>query len=428
MARLAKTISGQGHTSFGAATPPLDTPAPAASSPPPIPAAKPAPLESHSPAALPANECRVVSLSSEEQCAPYLTQWEALANNLAEPNAFYEPWMLVPAIRQFAPRQLEIALILQNHKTQGERAIGLLPLERIHHFRGSPVSALRFWRHPHCYLCTPLIAKDAQRECWEAFFAWARARPGREMILEAESVSASGRVFDGLLDHLRENQRGILLERPHTRAILRLGRDYDSYLRSAVRSSHRRLYHHKRQLLEATGRLQSSFIEPGADAGHWVEQFLDLETRGWKGKTRTAMACTPADGEYFRTIALEAHRRSRLLMARLDFNGEPIAMHLGIYAGDGAFFLKTTYNETYARSSPGMLLALEMTRYLHEQGRIQWMDSCTAPLCGDTMKRLWHERRPIAGLLCSTGRPTGELLLSLVPLARRARQAFRRSS
>src|SRR6185436_20120286 len=44
---------------------------------------------------------------------PYISAWEDLVDAAIEPNVFYEPWMLMPAIRAFgAGRSVLFALIL----------------------------------------------------------------------------------------------------------------------------------------------------------------------------------------------------------------------------------------------------------------------------------------------------------------------------
>ena len=45
----------------------------------------------------------------------YVPAWEDLGANAIEPNAFYEPWMMMRAIRAFgAGRRLQFALVLAN--------------------------------------------------------------------------------------------------------------------------------------------------------------------------------------------------------------------------------------------------------------------------------------------------------------------------
>src|SRR5262245_39441110 len=53
----------------------------------------------------------------------YVPAWEDLAAAAIEPNVFYEPWMVMPAIRAFgAGRRLQIALILASEPSRPTRA------------------------------------------------------------------------------------------------------------------------------------------------------------------------------------------------------------------------------------------------------------------------------------------------------------------
>src|SRR5262245_6759329 len=95
------------------------------------------------------------------ELAAVVPAWEELARAALEPNPFYEPWMLLPALEAFAAgRELRIVLVWQ-----GERLAGLFPFERMAHYKGLPLPALRSWSHAHCLLCTPLVRAAAARSC-----------------------------------------------------------------------------------------------------------------------------------------------------------------------------------------------------------------------------------------------------------------------
>jgi hypothetical protein len=86
----------------------------------------------------------------------YAPAWEDLARAALEPNVFYEPWMLLPALRAFgAGQRLQCVLVLGSDpaRPQGPaRLCGLFPLERSEHYTGIsrrlPFRTLRFWRKP----------------------------------------------------------------------------------------------------------------------------------------------------------------------------------------------------------------------------------------------------------------------------------------
>src|SRR5262245_66493093 len=55
----------------------------------------------------------VVVINDLTALEEYVSAWEDLAANAIEPNAFYEPWMMMRAIRAFgAGRRLQFALLL----------------------------------------------------------------------------------------------------------------------------------------------------------------------------------------------------------------------------------------------------------------------------------------------------------------------------
>ena len=67
----------------------------------------------------------------------------------------------------------------------------------------------------------------------------------------------------------------------------------------------------------------------------------------------------------------------------------------------GAFSYKTTYDETYARFSPGVLLQCENLLML-DRADIAWTDSCAAQ--GHPMiDHIWRERRALGRISIGIG-------------------------
>jgi hypothetical protein len=93
-------------------------------------------------------------------------------------------------------------------------------------------------------------------------------------------------------------------------------------------------------------------------------------------------------------------------------------MKCNFLAHDGAFAFKIAYDEAYARFSPGTLLELENIREFHRRDELRWMDSC-AVSDHFMANRLWLDRRSLATVLTTTGKATGELLVSSLPLLQR---------
>src|SRR5262249_38316122 len=155
------------------------------------------------------------------------------------------------------------------------------------------------------------------------------------------------------------------------------------------------------------GPIEYTALATDADLDGWLEEFLQLEQAGWKGKLGGALAANDARRSYFLTVAQEAWRRGRLMMLALKHNGEVIAQKCNFLAGDGSFAFKIAYNEAYARYSPGFFLELENIRRLHDAPEIRWMDSCAVP-DHPMINRLWLDRRTIQTVLIPTGKRPGE--------------------
>src|SRR5207248_150807 len=78
-------------------------------------------------------------------------EWEALAAEAAEPNPFYEHWMVLPALEAFGAEGLRCVAVWEDG-----RLGALFPLREERGFHGAPVKVLRSWRHRNMLVCTPL--------------------------------------------------------------------------------------------------------------------------------------------------------------------------------------------------------------------------------------------------------------------------------
>ncbi|MBL0914629.1 MAG: GNAT family N-acetyltransferase, partial [Sphingopyxis sp.] len=123
----------------------------------------------------------------------------------------------------------------------------------------------------------------------------------------------------------------------------------------------------------------------------WLDQFLELEARGWKGRAESALASHGETEAWFRAVLAGAAEAGRLDMRALDLDGRPLAMLINFLCPPGGFSFKTAFDEDYARFSPGVLLQ-QANLDLLDDPRIEWVDSCAAP--GHPMiDSVWRERR-----------------------------------
>src|SRR5262245_7337165 len=354
----------------------------------------------------------------------YVPAWEDLAANAIEPNAFYEPWMMMPAIRAFgAGRRLQFALVLANEPARHDGApllCGIFPLEQQNHYQGLgrklPFKTLRLWKHKYCYLCTPLVRAGYGRGVITAFFDWLAGGDQDCSLMEFNFIAGDGLFYQTLLDYFERHARLNYISTYFMRALFRPDVDADTYVRSRLRRSRRELKRIERRLSE-TGQLQYLSLEPGQNVDAWVEEFLELEAVSWKGMAGRALIQDEADRQYFVEVAREAFRRGQLRMFALRLDGRPISQHCGFVSGSGAFAFKDAFDERYARFSPGVLLILEILRRLHARPEIRWMDSCADPF-HPTLDRLLSDRRTIQDVVVGTGKSPGDWVVAAAPLLR----------
>jgi Acetyltransferase (GNAT) domain len=350
--------------------------------------------------------------------AEFLPAWEDLAASVSEQNVFYEPWMMMPAFHNLgADKTLLIALIFTTDPSRPGSPLlcGLFPLECGRGYAGLPVKFLRLWRHKHCYLTTPLIRAGYERRTLEAFFDWLATDARSGALIEFNMLPAAGAFHQSLVDYLYISGKPNRIFDIYTRALFQPTFDADTYLCAALSAKHRKMIRRLERGLSEIGRLEYDALTPNDDAAVWIEEFLQLEASGWKGREGSALASNEAERSYFKSIAMEAFRRGRLVMLALRLDGRPIAYKCNFLAGRGSFTFKIAFDENYSRYSPGMLLEIENVRRLHAQSQIEWVDSCTDPI-NLMFNRLWLARLTIQNLIVSTGKAPGDLVVSVTPL------------
>lgn len=372
----------------------------------------------------------VVVVSDPAELAGYTELWEELAANAVEPNPYYEPWMLLPALSAFgAGEKLRIALVLSQPKGPPRKGlesvmIGLFPLHIAGPSRYLPMTRLRMWRHDYSFLCAPLVHSDYGRETVLSFFDWFAEQTEVSGPLDLERLPGDGQLHQLLLDEVARRGWVSEVRDRFTRAVLRPNCSADDYISRALSGKKRKELRRQSRKLGEVGPVEFSSLSdrPADEIDDWLDQFVALEASGWKGEEQTAIASNPAHHEFFVTVAREAARRGQLQISRLTAGDQLIAAKLNFVSPPGAFAFRITFDESYARYSPGVLLELDAIERFCESD-LEFMDSCAArnhPM----IDHLWTDKRTIEHLLVSASR-VGDLVLSVLPLARFARRALK---
>lgn len=347
--------------------------------------------------------------------------WEDLARNALEPNPLYEPWMLLPALQSRPSPDFRCALVwtASHERDPAPQLAGVFPFRVVNRFKGLPATALVSWRHSSWLLGTPLVRREGARDCVKALLDWSRADRRGAPLVELQYIPADGPFHGVLADALRERDAMVVATETFTRALLRQGSE--SGIETALSSEWRKGSRRKERRLIERGAVAHVALRPGDDVHRWIEDFLQLEASGWKGRRRSALASSAEDRRFATEILANAFERGRLQILGVDFDGRPIARCCNLTAGEGAYAFRCAYDEAFARFSPGIMAELDSMREFHRLPRLAWMDSLTEP-DNATLNRLWKGRRTMQTLVIGVG-GWGGLWSALLPLLRWAKRS-----
>jgi hypothetical protein len=334
-----------------------------------------------------------------------------------EPNPFYEPWLLLPALEQFGLERNFRLITLWN----GDRLDAVMPMERTGGFKGLPLPTLGSWRHRHCLLCTPLVRAEGAEETLAALIDWLRADGDGASVVGLKYIPSDGPFYRALM----ATEVRCLVMDGYSRPMLRRHTDGEAYINEFISRKERQELRRRERRLQEQGRLKFVALGPGGDIERWIDEFLRLEASGWKGQEGSAMICSDANRRFLTETFIAAYKRGRLEMVGIDLDGKPLARCTGFLAGEGAYAFKPAYDEAFAKFSPGIIAEVARIRNLHELPGVRWMDSFT-DANNSVMSRLWKDRLTVQTLVFGTGR-AGALAVAAWPYLRWAKEQGRRA-
>lgn len=335
-----------------------------------------------------------------------------LARRAVEPNVFFNPRFLAPAMPRLEDREVRLAVIRDGTEYKSRlRLLVPFSVERAPVPIGVPI--MRTWASPFGPLGTPLLDRDDPIGVLEDFFSML-ARPHLRLpkIFVLPQMRLDGPVANLLRAMSESNGLPLIVTDRVERAFLQSGLDGEAYLKQSLRPHHLREFRRLKRRLAEHGTLEHRVARTADEIRLGVEDFLTLEAAGWKGRERTAMAVDRFRAAFAREALYRMAEQDLCRVHELVLDGKPIACLIVLVESGVAYTWKTAYDERFAQYSPGTLLMIEVTQQHLDDPNIDLTDSCAVP-DHPVMNRLWAERRPI-----------GTMVVGLTPGSdRAARQA-----
>jgi CelD/BcsL family acetyltransferase involved in cellulose biosynthesis len=341
-----------------------------------------------------------------------LERWRTLAAQAAEPNPFFEPEYALPAAELIGGRRVGVVVV---RGADGWSAC--LPIHRPRRWHRVPLGCVATWQHRYCFLGTPLVRSD-RVEAAIAAMARELMRQRWASFVGLDALADEGPVRGALRLAIEHQGADELPVDQHRRVVLRRRAAGEAPL--AVKGKHRRELERKRRRLEDELGAPLETVDLAEDAGA-VEEFLELEASGWKGRSGTALASLERDAEFFRAVCASFRELGRLHLLSLQADGRRVAMACNLRAADGIFCLKIAFDERWRRYSPGAQLVLDHVSWFDRDQDAAWMDSCVQP-GNELVNRLWPDSRPIVTMAIPMGSAGGRLAGAAITGAVRLRQ------
>lgn len=343
-------------------------------------------------------------------------EWRALAAEAIEPNAFYSPALLLPALEAFAADGPEVVIV----RDGGGRLIGLAPIAPLRGYSRLPVPYIATWMHKHCFFAAPLVRAGDEHAFFRAFFDVADKRGA---FLRLRHLDADGPLYAAAAAVAAQTGRLVSPSARYERAMLKAPWRTDDYLSLSLRGKHRKDLRRRRARLEEAGTVRFELFGDGDDLTVWTEEFLAIEAAGWKGAGGTALAQEQSSKRFFEEAVRRARAAGDLQFFRLRTGDQTIASAVNFRAGNASYAFKIAYDESYARFSPGVMIEIDIMRALEASG-IARIDSC-AKVEHPMINRLWRERRRIAALNISRRDMASKALFRVLMMLEKAGEKAR---
>lgn len=343
-------------------------------------------------------ENRHLSIFPATAGSTLLAELEYLSRRAIEPNVFFNPRFLAPAMPRLDDRAVQLA-ILRDETPARSRMRLLFPFSIEKPSLQFGPSIIRCWANAFAPLGTPLIdADDPVSVVEDLFEIMGRGHLKLPSVLVFPDMRSHGAATALLKQVAFDRNLPLYTTRREMRPTLASPLDGEDYLRESLGAHHRRDLGRLRRKLETLGRIEHTVVRGQRDVIDAMEAFLTLEASGWKGSQRTAMAIDRYRAAFAREAIYMLAEEDQVRVHTLTLNGKAIAAMVVFVEAGVAYTWKTAFDETYARYSPGNLLLVEVTKQHLDDPNIVTTDSCAVP-DHPVMSRFWTEREPMETLV-----------------------------
>lgn len=351
-----------------------------------------------------------------------LTAWSSLCSRAIEPNAFYSPeWAL--AVTRHVPGDENIKALLAWDNPAKKKLIGFLPVTSTWRALKLPLPVLVTW-HGYAPLATPLLDKDFAVEAASGVLRAAKEAGAQALLISI--LTEHGPAAEAFRTALAKDGRTVRILHSDERALFDATADADAALQDALGSKKLKELRRQRNRLADDGEVRFSVSVSPQQTEAALEKFMQLEAAGWKGTRGTALGAKESLSRFIKEAARKLAPQGNFEVATLARGAETIAAGLVVRHGERAYFFKTAYDERLSKSSPGVQLALELTKFFCADETVKSVDS-TATADHPMINHIWKGRLAFSETLIPLRNDHSSALFAFIISVRRTlREGARR--
>jgi CelD/BcsL family acetyltransferase involved in cellulose biosynthesis len=369
---------------------------------------------------------RLTAVVDHAQLARMRGAWKALAARALEPNVFYDPDFALPAVAALEQTEAFRALLVSTDEPDGRsRLVGIFPFTLSRRW-GVPITVGEAFIHPYAMSSAPLVDPDGAGATVAAFLGWLETAGDVPAAWLFRFLPQHGPLQTALAEALAESDTLVRAYAWYDRAVLDSPHLDQKSFEATLSPKRCREYRRLRRKLGEHGAVTVTRAVKPDDVQAAIGEYLALEAAGWKGRRGTAAVLSAETREMFQSIAGGLSQTGQIRVDALRVDGVPAAIAVSCGIKDFWWLWKISFDEDYARYSPGVLAVRDVSEMAVRDG--DHYDSCALP--GIVMiERLWRQRRPYADMLIVPKRlgALGGAVVGLESLRRQAEMAARRA-
>jgi CelD/BcsL family acetyltransferase involved in cellulose biosynthesis len=306
-----------------------------------------------------------VDIGRDEVIHRLANRWRQLCDETRSA-PFHRPEFIASYVRAFEPESEVVVLTA----TAGDRLVAVLPMLRKKcWFGGIPLMKLTGAANVHSSRFDIVRSADAAGEASiPAMWSLLKRMPGWQ-LLELPYFPENGRCAE-LLAQAGEDGYRTWMYTAQDSPILRMQSDASgglTWLGSTSRHFRHELRRYARVLEAETGAkpklTRRNYPDPTV-----LQEFLDLEAAGWKGKEGSAIQCDPETRSFYDQIARHGSDGGYFCLHSLEVNGVMAAGAFSLTTRDCFFPMKIAFKESLRRGGPGHLLLNSILEECAEHG------------------------------------------------------------